>query len=210
MVSKNKILVLAPHTDDGELGCGGTIARFVSEGKRVYYASFSLCRQSLQPGLASDTLENELRAATAILGISSDCLRLFDFEVRRFKQFRQEILETLIELRNEIQPDLVLLPSPTDTHQDHQVISEEGMRAFKTTSVLGYEMPWNNLTFNTRCFVSLTLDQIGKKVEALKEYKSQVYRAYLNEDFLRGLAITRGVQINTSFAEAFEVIRWIH
>ncbi|PKP21020.1 MAG: LmbE family protein [Bacteroidetes bacterium HGW-Bacteroidetes-21] len=210
MTNHKNILILAPHTDDGELGCGGAISRFISEDKNVFYASFSLCRQSLQPGLNPDTLENELRAATRILGISPINLRLFDFEVRRFKQYRQEILETLILIRNEIQPDLVLLPSPTDTHQDHQVISEEGLRAFKNSSVLGYEMPWNNFSFNTRCFITLKQEQLQKKIDALKEYKSQEYRAYLNADFLKGLAITRGVQINAEFAEAFEVIRWIY
>ncbi len=44
---KQKILVLAPHTDDGELGCGGTIVRLIDEGQDVYYVAFSICEESV-------------------------------------------------------------------------------------------------------------------------------------------------------------------
>ena len=60
MENLKKILILAPHTDDGEFGCGATIAKFIAEKKEVYYAAFSLCRNSLELGLESDTLEKEL------------------------------------------------------------------------------------------------------------------------------------------------------
>jgi hypothetical protein len=68
---------------------------------------------------------------------------------------------------------------------------------------------WNNLTFNTTSFVKLKEDNIRKKIEALKEYKSQNGRDYISEEFILSLARTRGVQIGCQFAEAFEVIRWI-
>lgn len=208
-MSNDKILILAPHTDDGELGCGGSIAKKLEEGNDVYYVAFSICSHSLPPHLAPDTLEKEVKVATNILGLKSENLILFDYDVRRFKEFRQDILEQLMKIKNQINPDLVFVPSPTDIHQDHQVISEEGLRAFKNTSILGYELPWNNVSFNTRCFIKLSDKHIAKKTEALKAYKSQMHRTYLNETFIRSLAITRGVQINTHYAEAFEVIRWV-
>lgn len=208
MIEKQKILVLAPHTDDGELGCGGTIARFISEGKEVYYVAFSICTRSLPAHLPPDTLEKEVKVATNILGFKKEQLILFDFDVRHFKQNRQAILEELVKIRAMVKPDLVFVPSPTDIHQDHQVISEEGLRAFKNTSILGYELPWNNISFNTRCFIKLSEQNVAKKVEALTAYKSQMHRTYLNENFIRSLATTRGVQIGTQYAEAFEVIRW--
>lgn len=209
MLEKQRILILAPHTDDGELGCGGTITRFIEAGKEVFYVAFSICTRSLPPHLAPDTLEKEVKIATQIMGIPAENLILYDFDVRRFKEFRQEILEELILIKRKIEPDLVFVPSPTDIHQDHQVISEEGLRAFKDVSILGYELPWNNLVFHTRSFVKLKEFHIQKKVEALNAYESQKHRNYLNEDFIRALAITRGVQIGATFAEAFEVIRWI-
>ena len=92
MFNPNKILVLAPHTDDGELGCGGTIAKFCAEGKEVFYAAFCLCTKSLPAHLPPDTLEHECKEATSILGIQPSNLILFDYEVRELPQVRQPIL----------------------------------------------------------------------------------------------------------------------
>jgi LmbE family N-acetylglucosaminyl deacetylase len=104
----------------------------------------------------------------------------------------------------------VLLPSPEDLHQDHHTIAMEGLRAFKrSATILGYEMPWNNLTFNTTCFVRLTDGQLNKKVDALRCYESQSDRYYATPGFVRSLAKTRGTQIGAEFAETFTVLRWI-
>lgn len=84
---------------------------------------------------------------------------------------------------------------------------KEGLRAFKNTTILGYELIWNNLTFNTQCFVKLEKRHIENKVNALKEYSSQGFRDYLSEEFIISLAKARGVQIGVEYAEAFEVIR---
>jgi predicted nucleic acid-binding protein len=83
------------------------------------------------------------------------------------------------------------------------------LRAFKKCTIFGYEQPWNNITFDTTAFIRLEERHIAKKVEALNCYESQKDRIYLNEEFIRSLARTRGVQINSRYAEAFEVIRWI-
>ena len=204
-----KILILAPHTDDGELGCGGTISKYLQEQSEVFYVAFSLCKNSLPEGLADNTLELEVKAATKILGIKEENLFLLDFEVRKFKENRQEILDEMILLRKKINPDLVFLPCSTDIHQDHQTIYEEGVRAFKQTSILGYEMPWNNLSLKTTSFIILNDNDIATKIQALEAYHSQKYRTYLNSNFIKSLATTRGVQIGSKYAEAFEVIRWI-
>jgi LmbE family N-acetylglucosaminyl deacetylase len=206
---KNVILVLAPHTDDGELGCGGAISKFVSEGKKVIYVAFSLCKSSLPEGLPENTLEIEVKEATKILGILPEDLILFDFEVRKFKNQRQEILDALLRIRTKYLPDLVFLPCSTDIHQDHQTIYEEGVRAFKQTSILGYEMPWNNISLQTTSFIKLSDLHVEIKVKALESYLSQKHRTYLNSNFIKSLATTRGVQIGHQYAEAFEVIRWI-
>ena len=80
---------------------------------------------------------------------------------------------------------------------------------FKRTTILGYEMPWNNISFDTLTFSVLDKPHVDKKIEALKCYESQRHRAYLNAEFVRSLALTRGVQISVPYAEAFEVVRWI-
>jgi LmbE family N-acetylglucosaminyl deacetylase len=201
------VLILSPHTDDGELGCGGSIARLVDEGRKVYYAALSGCEKSVPPEYPPDILRQEVRKATKVLGIEN--LLLYDFEVREFPRMRQGILDTLIEIRKNISPDIVLAPSSYDTHQDHKIVREETLRAFKKCTILGYEQPWNNITFNTMAFVPLKKIHILKKVEALNCYETQKGKSYFCEEFITGLAQTRGTQIDEMYAEAFEVIRWV-
>jgi N-acetylglucosamine malate deacetylase 1 len=94
-------------------------------------------------------------------------------------------------------------------HQDHQVICQEARRAFKTTTLLGYELPWNNYQFHSSALVPLEEWQVQRKVEALQAFKSQAHRPYADEEFIRGWMRGRGVTAGAAFAEAFEVIRWV-
>ncbi len=205
MFDPKKILILAPHTDDGELGCGASIAKFCREGREVHSAAFSSCQKSLPIGLAADTLEKECKAAVKELGMDAGKLMFYNFEVREFPQKRQEILEELVSLNKYIQPDLIFIPCKSDIHQDHQVIHNEALRAFKNSSLLGYELPWNQKHFSPTFFIKLSLKEVEKKVKAIKAYQSQSHRNYMQEDFIRSLAKVRGVQSNNEFAEAFEV-----
>lgn len=203
------ILVLAPHTDDGELGCGGTIARMVQEGHSVHYVAFSAAEKSVPPLFPRDVLRTEVKLATSLLGIEPEHLDVLDFEVRCFPQHRQNILEKMIELRDSIKPERVFLPCCDDTHQDHQVVSSEGFRAFKGSTILGYELPWNNLVSVLTAFQPLTERQLSLKIKSAMEYKSQRYRISDPSSILHSLATVRGAQIGSGYAEAFEVIRWI-
>ena len=99
------------------------------------------------------------------------------------------------------------MPSLHDIHQDHTTIAQEGLRAFKNTTILGYELIWNNLTFNAQCFVKLREEDVEAKIKALVEYRSQGKRDYLSKEFIYSLAKSRGVQAGTGYAEAFEVVR---
>jgi LmbE family N-acetylglucosaminyl deacetylase len=204
-----RILIMAPHTDDGEFGCGGTMARFLEEKKKVFYIAFSSAEASVPPDLPRDTLVQEVKRAMKVIGVKKDNLILLNFEVRRFPEQRQEILDEILALKKQLKPDMVFLPSPNDTHQDHRTIYEEGFRAFKEITMFGYELPWNNLTFNTEAFILLKEKHVEKKIATIQEYKSQKDRLYSKPDFIRGLARTRGVQIGTQYAEAFEVVRWV-
>ena len=209
MNSINRILVLAPHTDDGEFGCGGSVTRFIDEGKEVYYVAFSTAEESVPDPWPKDILKVEVKEATSRLGILPDNLIIFRYKVRELSYHRQEILEELVRIKKDIRPDLVFLPSSNDLHQDHSTVSVEGIRAFKDTAILGYEIPWNNIEFHTEAFISLSEENIDRKVFALDAYNSQKGRSYANEEFVRSLARMRGVQIGVRYAEAFEVIRWI-
>ena len=199
-----KVLVLAPHTDDAEIGCGGTLARLAEEGYEIYAATFSLCDKSVPEGFTTDDLRQEFVSAMGILNIPEDHLTVLDYDVREFPSCRQSILEDLIRLRAQINPTLVFMPSLGDVHQDHATIAQEGLRAFKRCSVLCYEDPWNNFSFNNQVFISLSEDQLQKKVDAVFADVSQRGRDYTQPDFIRSLAHVRGVQIGVPFAEVFE------
>jgi N-acetylglucosamine malate deacetylase 1 len=186
-----KALVLAPHTDDGEFGCGGTMARLVEAGCDVRYVAFSIATRSLPPGFPPDTLAREVAEATAELGIPAESLTVHDFDVRTFPERRQDILELLVALWEEWQPDVVFQPSLHDVHQDHR----------------GYEIPWNNFDFEYQWYVALEEKHVALKVAALERYASQQHRRYANAEYVRNLARMHGVNVNREFAEVFQVYR---
>lgn len=204
-----RILVLAPHTDDGEFGAGASVARWTREGREVHYVAFSACQTSVPDGWPEDILVSEVKRATIELGIGPERLRVLEFDVRRFARDRQEVLQSMVELNQQLAPDLVLIPSVTDLHQDHHTVATEALRAFKQTSILSYEMPWNNVTFTTQCFVHLSAADVEAKVRALGCYESQASRHYSDADYIRAQVRFRGTQIGVNHAEAFEVVRWV-
>lgn len=205
-----KVLVLAPHTDDGEFGCGGTISKLIRNGADVHYVAFSSCEESIPVGFPKDILVKEVKEATKHLGIKPSNLNILNYRVRRFSYHRQEILEDLVKLRKEINPDLIFIPSLQDVHQDHSTIANEALRAFKNKNVLCYELPWNNFTFSMDNFVSINAADLQRKIEAIKKYKSQTtIRNYASDEFLKSLALVRGTQVGEKYAEVFEIKRLV-
>jgi LmbE family N-acetylglucosaminyl deacetylase len=206
------VLILSPHTDDAELGCGASMAKMVEEGAQILWIVFSIAEDSLPESLPKDTLGNEFMNSLKCLGLDESNAIVHKFRVRKLLERRQDILEELVRVRREFAPDLVLTPSLCDVHQDHQAVSNEAVRAFKMhASIIGYELPWNHLNFNGSMFVRLEEKHLQRKQEMLQCYKSQYEKArnYFSQDFVRGLARVRGTQCNCQLAEAFEVIRWM-
>jgi LmbE family N-acetylglucosaminyl deacetylase len=205
-----KILLLSPHTDDIELGAGGTVIKLLKEKNNdIFWAVFSICEDAVPEGLPPDTLEKEFTTVASKLGIRN--YRTSSFLNKKFPQYQQEILSQLDKIKSEFKPDLVISPSLNDFHQDHKTIAEEAVRVFKKdASIIGYELPWNNLVFNPQLIVRLTETQMQEKWDVLSIYKSQfiLKRNYFSRDFIFGWARMRGVQCNAEYAEAFEVIRW--
>lgn len=206
-LNPKRIIVLAPHTDDGEWGAGASIAKWKDAGAEIYYIAFSSCEESLPGGLAPDTLIKECQAATQVLGIKE--LIQLNFKVRYFTDSRQAILEEMVRINKTIQPDLVLTPCSTDLHQDHNTIFNESLRGFKNRNLLGYELIWNNIHMSTTFFNKVEKKHVDTKSAAIACYHSQEFRNYHNATFVESLARTRGTQIGSEFAEAFEVIRLI-
>ena len=212
MLGKKKILILSPHTDDAELGAGGTISKLIADGADVKWIVFSTAEESLPKNLNKNILKLEFLEVVKNLNLNLNKIKICKFPVRKLHNYRQEILEILVEFRANFNPDLVIGPSLYDFHQDHKIIANEMVRAYKNnSSIICYELPWNHINFSTNLFVKLGSKELNKKIELLNLYNSQILkkRKYFSPDFVRGLALTRGVQCNYLYAEAFEVIRWM-
>lgn len=193
------------------MGCGGSIIKYTQEGHNIFWLVFSTAEESLPKNFPKDSLKKEFLNVLYDLDLNGTNCRICNFRVRYLHEHRQDILEEFIELRNQINPDLVIGPSIKDFHQDHQIVANEMIRAFKTTSsIICYELPWNHIEFNTQLFIKLKEEHLAKKYKLLCNYKSQLAkdRNYFSEEYIYGLAKVRGVQCNSEYAEAFEVIRW--
>lgn len=204
-----RILVLGPHTDDGEWGCGASIAKWVAAGHDVHYVAFSAAEASVPRDLPQDILRQEILDAAAALALPAARVQVLAYPVRHFPRDRQDILEDMIRLRRDITPEIVVVPSSFDTHQDHEVINREAFRAFKRSTLLGYEIPWNNRRIDLTFFHGVTRAGLDAKIASIRAYKSQLFRAPNFEDLINSLAIQRGSQAGLQLAEAFEVIRWV-
>jgi LmbE family N-acetylglucosaminyl deacetylase len=203
------ILILSPHTDDAELGCGGTISRLIREGHTVSVAVFSLCDDSLPAGFQPGTLRRECTNSLTSLGVLEENIFFYDYLVRVFNYSRQLILDDLIGLKKKINPEQVFIPSVDDYHQDHKTIADEGVRCFKNNcSILSYELIWNNTGFKNQVYYDLTEDDIKNKIAALANYETQKHRIYFQNNFIESLATVRGAQNGIRYAEVFEVIRY--
>ena len=195
-----RVLAISPHTDDVELGCGGYLS--VLKGRGADITVVAMSRE-----YNGKDLEGEFKKSCEVIGVSNI---LGDFQVRDFKKDRQVLLDSLINLRKEIKPNLVLIPSVSDIHQDHKVIYEEGVRAFsKHCKVLSYELPWNCRGFNPNFYVPLKSKDVENKLAMLDCYKSQMDRQYFGRGYIDAQLRLRGLQINKPYAETFEVVTWI-
>jgi LmbE family N-acetylglucosaminyl deacetylase len=203
-----KVLVYSPHTDDAELGCGGYLAKLKEQGHDITVIAYSYCEDSL-PDEIKGALLMEFKISMGTLGVS---YKHYDYKVRTFGLYRKEILQSMRDDFRIYRPDLVLIPSFSDIHQDHHVIHAEGVRAFsRECSVLCYELPWNCRTFVPDHYEELNNEHLEKKMNAILSYKSQIdlNRPYFDRELIFGLARARGLQIKRKYAEAFETITMI-
>lgn len=203
--SLNKVLVLSPHTDDMELGAGATVRKLVENNVEVKSVVFSDCKKSVDRSkFPEDILRKECSAAAAQLGITD--LTIHEFPVREFPRHRQEILDTIYELRTEDDYDLVVTSWKGDLHQDHRVVAEETLRAFlkKDANIIAYEVPGDCPGFVPQIYVPVTEKEVERKIELLKQYKSQVdRRGYFEINAIKGSMLYRGIHIGEPYAEAF-------
>ena len=106
--SNDRVLILSPHTDDAELGCGATISKFVAAGLDIFWICFSTAEDSLPDGFPQDALKKEFKQVLNFLKISDENSLVLNYRVRKLSEVRQEILDILVKTRNSFQPNIVI------------------------------------------------------------------------------------------------------
>ena len=216
-----RALVLAPHSDDEVLGCGGLIARLTAAGAAVHVGIVTEGKSPQYPPEQVATLRAEAAAAHAILGVTAT--HYLGLPAAGLDTLPAAGLNRAIgDLVQVLRPDTLLLPFPGDIHRDHQLVFEAGLVAARPTGpifprrVLAYETlsetNWNapfltpGFTPNLHVDIAATLQA---KLDAMACFASQV-RPFPSErslEALEALARLRGATVHAHAGEAFVIIR---
>jgi LmbE family N-acetylglucosaminyl deacetylase len=199
-----RVLLIGAHPDDIELGCGALLAQIAPHTEIL---SVTLSDNQKNPALTH--LVEEHYNSMAVLGIPRSSIVLGQFETRRFPHARQEILEYMVSLNKSFQPDIVLVHTKADIHQDHGTITEEALRAFRGKTLLGYDVIRSSYGFFPNFLVEVSEEDVNKKIAALSEYRTYTEKYYFNEAITRATLIRNGALAERPFAEGFDILRII-
>ena len=197
------ILCLGAHSDDIEIGAGGTILTLIASGVKldVHWCVLS--------GGGQRSAEASASAEAFLQGSNSSQVEVADFEDSYFPVHSRSIKHWLIEVRSRINPDVVLTHARFDAHQDHREVNQLTWNVFRDHLVLEYEIPkWDGDLSQPNAYVPLTAAVLERKVELLHQhFGTQRSKDWFDRDTFAGLARLRGMECRAPehFAEAFTV-----
>ncbi len=197
-----KVLFLGAHPDDIELGCGALISN-ISDSAEVRCVTLSDNQNN--PALAG--LVEEHYASMAILGLRKGNVIVEDFETRNFPRDRQKILEYLYKLNHNFQPELVLVHTQADIHQDHKVVTEEALRAFRGVTLLGFDVLRSSYGFFPHFLVEVSKEDAKHKLDALSAYETYGDRYYFDPEVVHSTLVRHGALAELPYAEGFDILR---
>ncbi len=197
-----RVLFLGAHPDDIELGCGALLHHIV---KQTEVLCVTLSDNQKNPSLKN--VVKELYESMAVLGVPKEKVIVQEFITRKFPDMRQEILEYLLEIRKEFKPQIVFTHTRQDIHQDHNVVTEEALRAYRGITLLGYDVVRSSYGFFPHFLVEVTEEDVEKKLEALSEYGTYHDKYYFDPALLRATMIRHGALAEHPFAEGFDILR---
>lgn len=197
-----RILFVGAHPDDIELGCGALLANVVDKADVL---CLTLSDNQANPELSG--LVEEHYHSMAVLGVPRESVLLESFETRNFARDRQRILEYLYELNRDHHPEIVFVHSSADIHQDHGVVTQEALRAFRGTSVLGFDVIRSSYGFFPNFLVEVQPEDVERKLEALAEYKTYAQRYYFDPELIKATLVRHGALAERPFAEGFDILR---
>ena len=218
---KKKILILSPHADDEILGCGGFISKYSKQNYHINVLVLTNANKGAPEIYSSEEIKQirkEAKIANNLIGTSRllfenlPALNLNNYPVYKITN----IIDKHIA---DINPEVILIPSTNDIHDDHKIIfkaAKISMRPNKISNlkkILSYEVlsetEWNEdgKSFNPNYFVHLKKSDIDNKVQAFLKYKSQVkkFPHSRSKEAIINLSRVRGSQAFIEYAEAFKV-----
>ncbi|WP_298515408.1 PIG-L deacetylase family protein [uncultured Kordia sp.] len=222
---KNKIIVVAPHADDEIIGCGGTIAKAISQGDEVYIiiaTNANVGAPELFNEEAITKVRGEALKAHEYLGVTKTFF--LDFPAPALNAFPEyKVSVALSKIFNEVQPNILYLPHPGDLHQDHKAVYRASLvaarpqGAYTIEQIYCYETlsetewaPYQEKAFIPNMFNDIS-DFFEQKLEAMRFFKSQIkeFPHTRSTETFEALAKFRGATVGVKRAESFIVERII-
>ena len=223
--SNERLLVIAPHSDDEVLGCGGLISKIKKAGGKVYVLIFNLGFEKDDTKESQEKRKKEVQDAMNLLNV--DDFHLVHDTPDNNRDLDAKPLHSLIEIiessspvsLEKIEPTMVAIPTIFSHHQDHVHVHNACIAALRPIStpvsdiVLSYEAPehsrWSAAgVFEPNFFVEID-DVIDQKIQAFSKYKSQIRPGGRDADSIRNQAKYRGQEVGKNLCEAFYVHRFI-
>ena len=220
-----KLLVIAPHSDDEVLGCGGLISKIKKAGGKVYVLIFNLGFEKDDTKESQEKRKKEVQDAMNVLNV--DAFHLVHDQPDNNRDLDAKPLHSLIEIieststvsLEKIEPTMVAIPTIFSHHQDHVHVHNACIAALRPIStpvsdvVLSYEAPehsrWSAAgVFEPNFFVEID-DVINQKVLAFSKYNSQIRPGGRDADSITNQAKYRGQEVGKNLCEAFYVHRFI-
>lgn len=196
------ILFLGAHPDDIELGCGALLHHIANQTDVL---CVTLSDNQKNPDLKN--VVDEHFQSMRVLGVPKEKIQIGPFATRVFPDARQEILEYFLRLRKDFKPDLIFVHSKQDIHQDHNVMTEEALRAYRGITVLGFDVVRSSYGFFPHFIVGVTETDVNKKIEALSQYATYREKYYFNSELTRSIMVRHGALAELPFAEGFDILR---
>ena len=224
MKKKNIVLVCVAHPDDETFGCGGTIAKHVKDGDKVYCISFTDGVSSRKNIKFKDIDNRNLskKKAEKILGFKWLAnSKLFEDNKLNYKNLL-DIIKIIEEAKKKIKPNIIYTHFSEDLNIDHRIVVEATLTAFRPTKknfekIFSFEVPsaTDYRYYKKKQFVPNFINDISKvwkiKKKAILAYKAELQK-YPNSRSLKGietLAKYRGLQNGLTYAEAFILVKEI-
>jgi LmbE family N-acetylglucosaminyl deacetylase len=195
--AKLSVLALGAHSDDIEIGAGGTLLSWIASGAKLHV---DWCVLS-----APGEREREARdSAAAFLEGARSAIRLGQFRDGYFPAERAGVKDWVEGLK-ELKPDVIITHARDDAHQDHRLICELAWNTFRDHLILEFEIPkWDGDLGQPNLYVPLPDEILERKIELLDaHFGTQRSKAWFDAETFRGLARLRGVECRSRYAEAF-------